>query len=60
LARHEADLDDFAGQGLGEVTALAAESRAAAAEVRELAKSLREDPSQLLYQLPPRGVEIPR
>lgn len=60
LARHEADIDDFAGQGLGEVTALAAESRAAAAEVRELAKSLREDPSRLLYQAPARGVEIPR
>lgn len=60
LARHEGDLDDFAGQGLSEVTALAAESRAAAAEVRELAKSLREDPSRLLYQASPRGVEIPR
>jgi phospholipid/cholesterol/gamma-HCH transport system substrate-binding protein len=60
LARHEADIDDFAGQGLGEVTALAAESRAAAAEVRELAKSLREDPSRLLYPEQPHGVEIPR
>jgi phospholipid/cholesterol/gamma-HCH transport system substrate-binding protein len=60
LARHEGDLDDFAGQGLGEVTALAAESRAAAAEIRELAKSLREDPSRLLYQPLPHGVEIPR
>jgi hypothetical protein len=60
VARHEADIDDFAGQGLGEVTALAAESRAAAAEVRELAKSLRDDPSRLIYQRPARGLEIPR
>lgn len=60
IARHEADLDDFAGQGLGEVTALAAESRAAAAEVRDLVQSLREDPSRLIYQHPSHGVEIPR
>ncbi len=60
VARHEADIDNFAGEGLGEVTALAAESRAAAAEVRELAKSLREDPSRLIYQRPVHGVEIPR
>lgn len=60
LARHQGDLDDFAGQGLGEVTALAAESRAAAVEIRELAKSLRDDPSRLLYQPIPHGVEIPR
>jgi phospholipid/cholesterol/gamma-HCH transport system substrate-binding protein len=60
LARNEGSIDDFAGRGLGEVTALAAESRAAAAEVRELARSLREDPSRLLYQSPGQGVEMPR
>ncbi len=60
VARHETDIDEFAGEGLGEVTALAAESRAAAAEVRELVRSLKEDPSRLIYRRPAHGVEIPR
>jgi hypothetical protein len=36
------------------------EGRTAAREISELAQGLRENPSQLLYQTPPRGVEIPR
>jgi hypothetical protein len=36
------------------------EGRAAAEQIQELSRSLRENPSQILYQPPERGVEIPR
>jgi hypothetical protein len=36
------------------------EGRAAAADISQLANSLRENPTQLLYQPPARGMEIPR
>ncbi len=60
LARHEGDLDRFAGRGLDDVDRLVRESREAAAEVRELARTLHEQPSRLLYEPPQAGVEIPR
>lgn len=60
LARHEADLDRFAGRGLDDIGQLVREGRDAAAEVRELAAKLRQEPSRLLYEPPKKGVEIPR
>jgi phospholipid/cholesterol/gamma-HCH transport system substrate-binding protein len=60
VARHEADFDHFAGPGLAELEGLVRESRDTAAEVRELARKLREDPTRLLYEPPASGVEIPR
>jgi hypothetical protein len=36
------------------------EGRAAAREIRELSQSLRQDPSQLIYQPQETGVAIPR
>jgi phospholipid/cholesterol/gamma-HCH transport system substrate-binding protein len=54
------DLERFSGQGLSEITQLVRDSRAAIVEVRDLARRLREQPSQLLYQPAPAGVEIPR
>ncbi|MBS0376693.1 MAG: MCE family protein [Proteobacteria bacterium] len=60
VARHEADLDRFAGRGLDDVGRLVREGRDAAAEVRELARALRTEPSRLLYEPPKAGVEIPR
>jgi phospholipid/cholesterol/gamma-HCH transport system substrate-binding protein len=54
------DLERFSGQGLAEVELLVRDSRAAITEVRDLARSLRERPSQLLYEQAPTGVEIPR
>ena len=59
LARHEPDLERFAGHGLEELQQLLRESRDAAAQVRELARGLREDPSRVLYERPEPGVEIP-
>jgi phospholipid/cholesterol/gamma-HCH transport system substrate-binding protein len=60
LARHEPELDRFAGQGLAELQQLMRESRDAAGEIRELAHALREDPSSVLYEHPAAGVEIAR
>ncbi len=59
-ARHEKDLDRFAGPGLAELEGLLHDSRDAAHELRELARSLRQQPSKLLYEPRTPGVEIPR
>jgi phospholipid/cholesterol/gamma-HCH transport system substrate-binding protein len=54
------DLRSFTREGLPELERFLREGRAAAREIRDLSRSLREDPSQLLYQQSPDGVEIPR
>jgi phospholipid/cholesterol/gamma-HCH transport system substrate-binding protein len=54
------DLRSFTREGLPELERLLREGRAAAQELRELSSSLRENPSQLLYQPRQLGVEIPR
>lgn len=54
------DLRSFTRDTLPEFERFLREGRSAARELSELAHGLREDPSQLLYQTPPRGVEIPR
>lgn len=60
IADSRKDLRTFTRDGLPELERLLRDGRAAAGEVRDLARSLRENPSQLLYQPPPQGVEIPR
>lgn len=54
------DLRSFTRDGLPELEQFVREGRAAAQEIQDLSSSLREDPSQLIYQPPPQGVEIPR
>jgi phospholipid/cholesterol/gamma-HCH transport system substrate-binding protein len=54
------DLRSFTREGLPELERLLREGRAAAQELRELSSSLKENPSQLLYQPRPVGMEIPR
>jgi phospholipid/cholesterol/gamma-HCH transport system substrate-binding protein len=54
------DLRAFTRDGLPELERLLREGRAAAQEIRELSTSLRENPSQLLYQPRQVGMEIPR
>ena len=54
------DLRAFARDGLPELERLLRDGRAAAEEIRQLSSSLRENPSQLLYQAPQAGMEIPR
>jgi phospholipid/cholesterol/gamma-HCH transport system substrate-binding protein len=54
------DLRSFTRDGLPELERLLREGRAAAQELRELSASLKENPSQLLYQPKQVGLEIPR
>ena len=54
------DLRSFTRDGLPELERLLREGRTAAEEIRELSTSLRENPSQLLYQPRQVGMEIPR
>jgi phospholipid/cholesterol/gamma-HCH transport system substrate-binding protein len=54
----EAQLGHFSNQGLFELERLVRETRAAAREFRDLSRSLRENPSQILYEPPESGVEI--
>lgn len=54
------NINDFAQHGLPEVERLMREGSAAAVELQSLGKSLREDPSRIIYQSPPRGIEVPR
>lgn len=60
LKTREPELDRFTSTGLGDFEQLVRESRDAVAEVRELARTLRENPSGLLYEREPTGVEIQR
>ncbi|MFO1426603.1 MAG: MlaD family protein [Steroidobacteraceae bacterium] len=60
IAANQQDVRAFARDGLPEIQRLVRDSRAAAAEFQALTRSLRDDPSQLIYQPGPRGVEIPR
>jgi phospholipid/cholesterol/gamma-HCH transport system substrate-binding protein len=60
IAENRADVRSFTRDGLPEIERFVREGRAAAEEISALANSLRENPTQLLYQAPERGVEIPR
>jgi phospholipid/cholesterol/gamma-HCH transport system substrate-binding protein len=60
ITENRQDLRSFARDGLPEIERFVREGRAAAAEIRALASSLRENPAQLLYEPPERGMEIPR
>jgi phospholipid/cholesterol/gamma-HCH transport system substrate-binding protein len=60
IRENRQDVRSFARDGLPELERFLREGRAAAQDIRALANSLREDPAQLLYQPPQRGVEIPR
>lgn len=50
LAANEESLNRLMGQGLDDVTALAAELREVAAQISRLSAKLREDPSRLIYR----------
>ncbi len=60
VAENRAAVRSFTRAGLPEVESFVREGRAAAKDIRELSQSLRRNPSQLLYQPAPAGVEIPR
>jgi phospholipid/cholesterol/gamma-HCH transport system substrate-binding protein len=54
------DIRSFTREGLPELERFLREGRSAAREFRDLSRSLREDPSQIIYQPPQQGVTIPR
>ncbi|HTV78550.1 MAG TPA: MlaD family protein [Steroidobacteraceae bacterium] len=56
---NRSDVRAFTRDSLPQVQRLLGDSRAAVGEVRELAHSLRENPSQLLFEKPDQGVAIP-
>jgi phospholipid/cholesterol/gamma-HCH transport system substrate-binding protein len=60
MSAHRDDLGLFLRDSLPEMERLVRDSRQAAQEFRELSRSLKADPSQLLYEPTYRGVEIPR
>ena len=56
----QTQLGNFSEQGLFELQRLVRETRSAAREFRDLSRTLKENPSQILYEPPVSGVEIPR
>ena len=60
IAENRQDIRTFTRNGLPEIERFLREGRAAAQDISALAVSLRENPAQLLYQPPERGVDIPR
>jgi phospholipid/cholesterol/gamma-HCH transport system substrate-binding protein len=60
MTDHREDLGLFLRDSLPEIERLLRDSRQAAQEFAELSRSLKADPSQLLYEPSYRGVEIPR
>ncbi|HEY6517120.1 MAG TPA: MlaD family protein [Steroidobacteraceae bacterium] len=60
VAENRGDVRSFTRASLPEIEGFVREGRAAAEDIRQLSESLRQNPSQLLYQPAPAGVEIPR
>ncbi len=60
IAQNEKGVARFTDRGLPEFERLLREGREAAKEVRELSRSLKQNPSQLIYEPSYRGVEVPR
>jgi ABC-type transporter Mla subunit MlaD len=60
LTENRQDIRSFTRDGLPEIERFVREGRAAAEDIRALSSSLRENPAQLLYEPPTRGVEIPK
>jgi phospholipid/cholesterol/gamma-HCH transport system substrate-binding protein len=60
LADNEPAIARFSQQGLPEFEQLLRESRQAAREFRDLSRSLKQNPSQLIYESAYRGVRVPQ
>ena len=59
ISENRDPLSGFVQQGLPQIEALLRDSRAAAQELGALSRSLRDNPSRLIYQPAPSGVAIP-
>jgi ABC-type transporter Mla subunit MlaD len=60
IADNQNDIRNFTRDALPELERLVRDGRAAAREFQVLTRSLRDNPSQLIYEPPQPGVEIPR
>ena len=60
VARNEPAVSRFAGQGLPELERLLHESREAVRDIRDLSRSLKQNPAELLYESNSHGVELAR
>jgi phospholipid/cholesterol/gamma-HCH transport system substrate-binding protein len=60
VTQNEPTLSRFAGQGLPELERLLHESRAAVRDIRDLSRSLKQNPAELLYESNYHGIELPR
>ena len=60
IAENEKGVARFTDQGLPEFERLLREARDAAKDIRELSRSLRQNPSQFIYEPTHRGIEVPR
>jgi phospholipid/cholesterol/gamma-HCH transport system substrate-binding protein len=60
VAQNAPALASFADQSLPELEKLLRESRAAVRDFRDLSRSLKQDPAQLLYEPDYRGVQVPK
>jgi phospholipid/cholesterol/gamma-HCH transport system substrate-binding protein len=60
VTHSEPAITRFTGQGLPELERLLHESREAVRDVRDLSRSLKQNPAELLYESNYHGVELPR
>jgi phospholipid/cholesterol/gamma-HCH transport system substrate-binding protein len=60
VTQNEPALSRFTGQGLPELERLLHESRAAVRDIRDLSRSLQQNPDELLYESNYHGIEVPR
>jgi phospholipid/cholesterol/gamma-HCH transport system substrate-binding protein len=60
IAANEKGVSRFTDQGLPEFERLLREAREAAKDIHELARSVKENPSQFIYEPNRRGIEVPR
>ena len=60
VAENQGSVTNFVQQGLPQLQRTLEEARAAAQSVNELSRSLKSNPSQLIYQPARGGVEVPR
>ena len=60
VTQNEPALSRFTGQGLPELERLLHESRGAVRDLRDLSRSLQQNPAELLYESNYHGIELPR
>jgi phospholipid/cholesterol/gamma-HCH transport system substrate-binding protein len=60
VVTNEGGINELLGQGGEDMKQLLNEFRATALEVRQLSDRLEQDPSQIIYQPTPQGIELPR